>query len=40
MGFKWAGSPAAALEMAFAMQGSAAKINVLYKASKMICTVN
>ena len=39
MGFKWACSPAEALKMAFATQGPAAKINVLYKASKIICAL-
>jgi len=39
MGFAWAPDPAAALEMALERHGKSASINVLYKASKMICTI-
>ena len=39
MGFGWAGRPEEALKMAFEKQGTSASVNVLYKASKMICVV-
>ncbi|MCL5104012.1 MAG: nickel-dependent lactate racemase [Armatimonadetes bacterium] len=39
MGFAWAPDPSAALEMALARHGRSASVNVLYKASKMICTL-
>ena len=39
MGFGWAKSPAEALKKAFRKHGKSAKVNVLYKASKMICAV-
>ncbi len=39
MGFGWAKSPAEALKMAFDKHGTSARLNVLYKASKMICAV-
>ncbi len=39
MGFAWAPDPAAALELALERHGRSASINVLYKASKMICTI-
>lgn len=37
MGFRWAPDPASALEMALSRHGASASINILYKASKMIC---
>ena len=37
MGFMWAPDPGAALEMALDRHGRSASVNVLYKASKMIC---
>jgi len=37
MGFLWSPDPAAALELALKKQGRDARINVLYKASKMVC---
>ena len=37
MGFDWAPDPGAALKKALVRHGQTAKINVLYKASKMIC---
>jgi nickel-dependent lactate racemase len=37
MGFLWSPDPAAALEMALQKHGRDARINVLYKASKMVC---
>ncbi|MHB9038876.1 MAG: nickel-dependent lactate racemase family protein [Armatimonadota bacterium] len=39
MGFAWAPDPNVALEMALERHGRSASINVLYKASKMICTL-
>jgi lactate racemase len=39
MGFGWAPDPAAALALALERHGKTASINVLYKASKMICTI-
>lgn len=39
MGFAWAPNPAAALEIALNRHGKSASINILYKASKMICTI-
>ncbi|MCL4499321.1 MAG: hypothetical protein M1335_03635, partial [Chloroflexi bacterium] len=39
MGFAWAPDPSAALEMALERHGRSASVNVLYKASKMICTL-
>ncbi|MHB0998447.1 MAG: nickel-dependent lactate racemase family protein [Armatimonadota bacterium] len=37
MGFDWASDPASALSKAFNRHGDNASINILYKASKMIC---
>ncbi len=37
MGFLWSPDPAAALEMALQKHGKDSRINVLYKASKMVC---
>jgi nickel-dependent lactate racemase len=37
MGFLWTPEPADALEMALQKHGPDARINVLYKASKMVC---
>ncbi len=37
MGFGWAPDPASALRGALARHGRTARINVLYKASKMVC---
>ena len=37
MGFLWSPDPASALEMALQKHGRDARINVLYKASKMVC---
>lgn len=39
MGFSYAPDPASALAQALGQHGASAKINVLYKASKMICTI-
>ncbi|MCE5198082.1 MAG: nickel-dependent lactate racemase [Armatimonadota bacterium] len=39
MGFIWAPDPASALEMALNRHGRSASVNLLYKASKMICTL-
>lgn len=39
MGFIWASDPSSALEMALARHGRSASVNLLYKASKMICTL-
>jgi nickel-dependent lactate racemase len=39
MGFNYASDPASALAQALRQHGALAKINVLYKASKMICTI-
>ena len=39
MGFGWAPDPAAALQQALAKRPEPVSINVLYKASKMICVV-
>ena len=39
MGFKWAREPGKALQAAMEEHGKDATINVLYKASKMICSV-
>lgn len=39
MGFMWAPDPSAALEMALELHGRTASVNVLHKASKMICTI-
>lgn len=39
MGFIWAPDPAAAMEMALDRHGKSASVNLLYKASKMICTL-
>ncbi|MBN1437176.1 MAG: nickel-dependent lactate racemase [Sedimentisphaerales bacterium] len=39
MGFNWAPTPDAALQAAIGKHGRDATINVLYKASKMICSV-
>lgn len=39
MGYAWAPDPNAALEMALERHGRSASVNVLYKASKMICTI-
>lgn len=37
MGFLWSSDPAAALELALKNHGGNARINVLYKAAKMVC---
>ena len=37
MGFLWSPSPAGALETALRKHGRDVRINVLYKASKMVC---
>jgi len=37
MGFLWSPDPAAALELALKRHGKKARINVLYKAAKMVC---
>ena len=37
MGFLWSPDPAAALELALKNHGGNARINVLYKAAKMVC---
>ena len=39
MGFAWAPDPNAALDMALKRHGRSASVNILYKASKMICTL-
>jgi hypothetical protein len=39
MGFLWSPEPAAALELALQKHGKNARINVLYKAGKMVCEV-
>jgi hypothetical protein len=38
MGFEWSPDPQAALETALQHHGREARINVLYKASKMVCS--
>jgi len=38
MGFLWSPDPASALEMALQRHGREARINVLYKAAKMVCS--
>jgi len=39
LGFSYASAPSSALAQALQQQGASAKINVLYKAAKMICTI-